>query len=298
MVGSALVRFLRAEGHRVLEMVRVRGAADGTHVFWSPEQGEIDVRRLEGIDGIVHLAGENIAQRWSRDAKRRIRASRERGTALVAEALAALQQPPRVLVSGSAIGIYGSRGDEPLDESSSPGDDFLAETAIAWEAAADAARQRDIRVVHPRTGIVLSTSGGMLGRLLPIFRMGAGGMAGSGRQWLSWIALDDLVRALAFMLRTDTLEGPVNVVAPNPVTNAEFTATLGRLLRRPTVAHVPAFAVKLAFGEMGEKTILASQRVVPRKLLESGFTYLHPTLDEALRGMLATAAPPSAGVAF
>lgn len=286
MVGSALVRFLRAEGHRVLEMVRVRSAADETHVFWNPEQGEIDVRRLEGIDGVVHLAGENIAQRWSRDAKRRIRTSRERGTALVAEALAALQKPPRVFVSGSAIGYYGSRGDEPLDESSRNGDDFLAETAIVWEASAAAARQRNIRVVHSRTGIVLSPAGGMLGKLLPIFRMGAGGTVGSGRQWLSWIALDDLVRALAFMLRTESLEGPVNAVAPNPATNAEFTDTLGRLLHRPTVAHVPEFAVKLAFGEMGEKTILASQRVVPRKLLESGFSFLYPTLGEALRAVV------------
>jgi uncharacterized protein (TIGR01777 family) len=245
--------------------------------------GRIDADALNSVDAVVHLAGEPIAQRWTRGAKRRIRESRVRGTELLASTLASLERPPRVLVSGSAMGIYGNRGDEALDESSASGNDFLAATAVAWEAAAEAARQVGVRVVMVRTGLVLSPRGGALAKLLPAFRLGLGGRVGSGRQWVSWIGLTDTVSAIRHAIETDSLTGPVNLSAPEPVTNAELAKTLAKVLRRPAILPVPAFAMRLAFGEMGEATLLASQRMRPRRLLDSGYQFRYPTLEAALR---------------
>ena len=288
LIGRALGTALTNEGMTVVPLVRQRSAVTGGSVYWDPASGVIDSASLEGVDAVVHLAGAPIAERWTSAQKRRIRESRVQGTSLLASALAKLRKPPRVMVSGSGIGIYGSRrGDEVLNEESSTGGDFLADVSRDWEAAAAPAASAGIRVVHSRTGPVLSPGGGMLARLLLPFRMGAGGQIGSGRQWLSWIALDDAVQAVSFMMREPSLRGPVNLVTPNPVTNAEFTQVLGRVLGRPTIATVPAIAIRLAFGEMGENTILASQRVMPQRLLAAGYQFRRPQLEEALRFELA-----------
>ena len=266
-------------------------------IVWGPEAGRLDPHALDGVDAVVHLAGEPIAQRWTTATKRRIRESRVRGTELLAAAVASLARPPRVLVSGSAMGIYGDRGNEELDETSTVGGDFLAAVATEWEAAAEPAARAGIRVVKLRTGLVLSPGGGALAKLLLPFRMGVGGRVGSGRQWVSWIGLDDAVSAIIHAIGTEPLAGPVNLVAPAPVTNAELTATLARVLRRPAIVPVPAFALRLAFGEMGEATLLASQRIRPRRLLESGYRFRFPTLESALRhelGRDSTAANRSA----
>jgi len=239
---------------------------------------------LEGVDAVVHLAGESIAQRWTASAKEAIRESRVRGTTLLARTLASLSRRPSVLVSMSAIGIYGNRGDEVLDEASPTGKGFLADIGRAWEGAADAARAAGIRVVHPRLGVVLSPEGGALGKMLPIFSVGVGGVIGSGRQWMSWISRSDTLRALAFALERSVLDGPVNLVGPAPATNADFTKVLGRVLRRPTFAPVPEFAIKLLYGEMGQATVIEGQRVMPRRLLDAGFTFEHGGLEDALRG--------------
>ena len=284
LIGRALTTVLTREGMTVIPLVRQRSAVTGGSVYWDPASSVIDSASLEGVDDVVHLAGAPIAERWTAAQRRRIRESRVQGTGLLASALAKLRKQPGIMVSGSGIGIYGSRrGDELLDEQSSTGGDFLADVSRDWEAAAAPAAAAGIRVVHIRTGPVLSPDGGMLARLLLPFRLGAGGQIGSGRQWLSWIALDDAVQALSFMMREASLRGPVNLVAPNPVTNAEFTQVLGKVLSRPTVATVPAIAIRLAFGEMGENTILASQRVMPQRLLAAGYQFRHPHLEEALR---------------
>jgi uncharacterized protein (TIGR01777 family) len=282
-IGSALVHELTAAGHAVRRMVRREGRRRPGDALWDPTAGRLDPRALGGVDAVIHLAGEPIAQRWTPAAKQRIRESRVRGTQLVATTIASLAQPPRVLVSGSAMGIYGDRGDEELDETSAPGRGFLAEVAVAWEAAAEPAARSGVRVVNLRTGLVLGTRGGALAKLLLPFRMGAGGRVGSGRQWVSWIGLDDAVGAIMHTVDTETLAGPVNLASPSPVTNAELTKTLARVLRRPAVIPMPAFAMRLVFGEMGEATLLASQRMRPRRLLESGYRFRYPTLEAALR---------------
>lgn len=281
-IGAALVRRLQSAGHSVLRIGRKRNGAAPPDVAWDAAT-TLDAAALEGVNGVVHLAGESIAQRWSDAVRRAIRDSRVQGTALLAQTLAGLERKPAVLVSMSAIGIYGNRGDELLDESASPGSGFLPDIAAAWESSADAARGAGIRVVHPRLGIVLSPGGGALAKLLPIFSLGIGGKIGSGRQWMSWISLTDTLRALEFALTTPTLEGAVNVTAPNPVTNAEFTAVLGRVLRRPTFAPVPEFAIELLYGDMGRATVIEGQRVVPRKLLDAGFRFEQDALESALR---------------
>jgi len=235
---------------------------------------------------VINLAGEPIAQRWTDDAKRRIRASRLNATSTLVRALSAISDKPRVLLSGSAIGIYGAERTGTVDETSSLGDDFLASVAKEWEAATDPAKAAGIRVVLLRTGIVLSRNGGALEKLLLPFKFGAGGKLGSGNQWMSWIALADYVGALAFLLETERVSGPVNLVAPNPVTNAEFTRLLGRVLRRPALFTVPRFAMSLVLGEMAEDTVLADQRVRPLRLLEAGFNFTLPTLEAALRAEL------------
>lgn len=283
MIGGALAASLAGEGLAVLRLVRERSPA-GAGVFWDPAAGTIDAASLEGVDAVVHLAGAPIAERWTAAHKQRIRESRVLGTRLLASSLAKLRKVPAVMVSGSAIGIYGSRrGDELLNEGSSTGGDFLADVSREWEAAAEPAATAGTRVVHTRTGLVLSPTGGVLGKLLLPFRMGAGGRIGTGRQWFSWIALDDAVQGLTYMMREMSMRGPVNLVAPNPVTNAEFTEAVGRVLGRPTLATVPAIAIRLALGEMGENTVLASQRVMPQRLLEAGYRFRHPHVEEALR---------------
>lgn len=281
-IGEALVRRLQGAGHTVLRIGRGRNGPAAPDVTWDAAT-VLDAAALEGVDGVVHLAGESIAQRWSATARRAIRDSRVQGTTLLARTLAGLARRPAVLVSMSAIGIYGDRGDELLDESSPSGSGFLPDIARAWESSADPARAAGIRVVHPRVGIVLSPKGGALAQLLPIFSLGIGGKIGRGRQWMSWISLTDTLRAIEFALATTTLEGAVNVTAPNPVTNADFTAVLGRVLRRPTFAPVPEFAIELLYGEMGRATVIEGQRVVPRKLLDAGFRFEHNELEVALR---------------
>jgi uncharacterized protein (TIGR01777 family) len=289
LVGSALAAALGGEGHRVVGLVRRKSAAGPDEVLWDPATGRIDTAALEGVDAMVHLAGENIASaRWSAAQKERIRTSRIEGTRLVAGALAGLARPPRVLVNASAIGYYGDRDDELLDEDSASGSGFLAETCVAWEAATEPAYRAGLRVVLLRIGIVLSMAGGALGRMLTPFRLGLGGRVGDGRQFMSWIALDDLVEVIRRAVLDESLAGPINAVAPRPVRNAEFTRALGRALRRPTPLPVPAWAVRLAFGEMGEALLLAGARVAPARLERAGFAFRHADVGAALRSILAS----------
>lgn len=285
LIGSALVSAVRDEGHRVVRLTRSQDAGDDA-VRWDPSAGEIEADRLEGIDAVVHLAGENIVGRWTSTKKARIRNSRVQGTRLLAEALARLVSPPRVMVSASATGYYGDRGDEFLREESAPGDNFLAGLCQEWEAAADPAREVGVRVVHPRLGLVLSPQGGALGATLPIFKLGGGGRIGSGRQYWPWVAIDDVVGSILYALKTDSLEGPVNVSVPDPPTNAQYTSTLGRVLNRPTVFSLPAPIARLMLGQLADELLLASQRVDPARLKESGYEYRHPELEEALRYLL------------
>lgn len=281
-VGRALVPALRRSGHTV----RTVGRGSSSDVRWDPRAGALRAADLDGVDAVVHLAGASVSERWTPEHKREILESRVKGTSLIATTIAAMPRKPRVLVSASAIGIYGSRGDEWLLEDSTTGSDFLAEVGRAWESNADAARDAGIRVVHPRIGIVLSPAGGALAKMLPAFRLGAGGPMGSGRQWMSWIALDDLIGAMQFALTAEALAGPVNAVAPSPVTNAAFGTALGAALHRPAIVPVPAFALRLMFGEMAEATVLASQRVRETKLTGAGYTFRYPELDGALRHLL------------
>lgn len=280
-IGSALASHLESLGHAVIRIGRHEDPRHG-NVQWDPVSGEFDAAKLEGIRIVVNLAGEEIGQRWTPDRRQRILDSRICSTEVLAKACAALDPHPKVLVNMSAMGFYGDRGDELLDESSSRGQGFLAHVVEKWEAAADPARVAGVRVVHPRSGLVLHPAGGVLKRLLPIFRLGAGGTIGSGQQWMSWISRTDLVRALAWVALHDSLEGPIILATPHPVRNAEFTSDLARALRRPALATVPEFAVKFMFGEMGEETILASQRLAPLLLQESGFEFEYPTLAAAL----------------
>ena len=286
LIGSALVARLRATGHVVRRLVRSGRDAQAGDVSWNPEAGTLDPSALAGCDAIIHLAGAPVAERWTASHKRDIRDSRVKGTALLAKAVAAMAVKPRVVLSGSATGYYGDRGDEQLDERSAPGTGFLADVARAWEGAAEPIAQAGVRLVLLRTGVVLSPDGGALGKMLPPFRMGLGGPMGSGRQWISWISLNDQVRAIEHALATDGLRGPVNLVSPNPMTNAMFATTLGRVLRRPALMPLPAFALELMFGEMAEATVLAGQRVVPQALGGAGFQCAEPTLEGALRAML------------
>jgi uncharacterized protein (TIGR01777 family) len=290
LVGAELVPFLTTGGHRVSRVVR--NNPSGTDIAWNPTAGTIDAERLEGLDAVVHLAGENIAaRRWNAEQKARIRDSRVQGTRLLCETLARLRQPPRVLVSASAIGFYGNRGDEVLTETSTAGDGFLPDVCREWEAATKAAEEAGIRVVHLRFGIVLSPKGGALAKMLTPFRLGLGGRIGNGSQWMSWISLDDVVGSIYHALATESLSGPVNAVAPKPVTNCEFTKTLGRVLWRPTIFPMPAFMARLAFGEMANDLLLGSSRVEPVKLLQSGYRFLHADLERSLRHLLGKALP-------
>ncbi len=288
LVGARLAAFLAAGGHRVDRLVRRDPQSGRTDIRWRPEAGEIDAPALEGVDAVVHLAGASIAAgRWTSARKEAIRRSRVEGTRLLAETVARLSRPPSVVVSASAIGYYGSRGDESLTEDSPAGDGFLAEVCQAWEAAADPARHAGVRVVTLRMGMVLAASGGALGRMLLPFKLGLGGVVGSGRQYVSWIALGDLVSAIHHVLLAAGVTGPVNAVAPVPVTHRDFVRTLGRVLRRPTLAPLPAPIVRLLLGEMGQALLLDGARVLPARLQAAGFRFRHPVLESALRAELA-----------
>lgn len=288
LIGSALVARLRARGHTVRRLLHSPRDPNPGDIVWNPAMGAPPPAALAGADAVVHLAGEPVAHRWNEARKRAIRESRVRSTELLAAAVRAMDPRPRVFLSGSAIGWYGDREDTLLDESSGPGDDFLARVCVEWEGAAAPMADAGVRVVLLRTGIVLNPAGGALARLLPIFRLGGGGPLGSGRQWMSWIGLTDHIRAMEHALLTESMQGPANLVAPNPVTNAEFATTLGRVLTRPALVPVPSFALELLYGEMARATLLAGQRVLPKALSAAGFEFTQPTLEGALREELRT----------
>jgi hypothetical protein len=287
LVGSALRPALAAAGDEVGRLVRPGTNAGPLDVPWDPAAHRIDAAQLERFDAVIHLAGENIAAgRWNEARKEAIRRSRVDGTLLLTRALAKLQTPPATFVSASAIGYYGDRGDEVLQETSQRGRGFLPAVCVAWESAAEPAEAAGLRVVHHRFGVILSQDGGALARMLLPFRLGLGGPVGSGRQYMSWITLDDAVGAIRHTLDSTSIAGPVNTVSPSPVSNRNFGRTLGRVLRRPAIAALPAFAARLAFGEMADALLLASTRVVPGVLQATGYTYRHPELEMALRHVL------------
>ena len=283
-IGSQLCAFLTTGGHTVLRIGRGAKKPGVVDIVWDPSRGVIDARALEGVDAVVHLAGSNIAERWTAARKLDIRQSRVQGTTLISNTLAQLERKPRVLVSASAIGIYGDRGDEILDESSSAGKGFLCDVVREWEASTEAAERAGIRVVHARTGMVQGAAGGALAKMLPFFRLGLGGPIAGGTAWVSPIALDDEIGAIHFCIMRDDVRGAVNLVCPTPVTNAEFTHTLGGVLRRPAFMPTPAFSLRLMFGEeMTNNTILTSLRVMPGALQQAGFEFRHPTVENMLR---------------
>jgi len=294
LVGSEVVTVLSAAGHEVVLLVRRPPASGERAVRWDPVKQEVDAAGLEGLDAVVHLAGENIASgRWNAARKAAIRASRVNGTRFLCDALAGLDRPPKTLVCASAVGYYGDRGEERLTEESSPGTGFLAEVCREWEAASAPAARKGIRVVALRIGMVLSPKGGALARMLPLFRAGLGGVIGGGRQYVGWVALDDLPHIILHALHRDDLRGPVNAVAPRPVTNREFTGTLGAALSRPTPLPVPAFALRFAVGgEMADALLLASARVIPRRLEETGYRFRFAELSAALRHLLGKGGTP------
>ena len=285
LVGKALTTSLANAGHEIVSLVRQ--SANDSEIEWHPNQGKINGQQLEGLDVVVHLAGESIASgRWTEGKKKKIRESRVKGTELLSSALALLSQPPSRFISASAIGFYGNRGDELLTEKSAPGNGFLPEVCIAWERATGQAEAKGIRTIHTRFGIILDEKGGALERMLTPFRMGVGGKVGNGKQWMSWIALEDVISALRFLIDEPGSEGPLNLTAPDPVTNADFTEALGNVLSRPTLFSVPAFAARLAFGEMADELLLSSAKVEPRRLKENGYEFKHPELSSALKAIL------------
>jgi uncharacterized protein len=287
LIGTAVVRRLQAEGHQVLRLTRSRPSGPD-QVQWDPMAGRLDPDALAKADAVIHLAARNIGDRlrWTAATKRDLLQTRVEGTGLVAETMAGLAEGPRVLVCASGVGFYGDRGDEVLTEASSGGRGFLADVVRRWEQAADPARAAGLRVVHLRTGPVQTTAGAGLPKQALMFRLGIGGRLGSGRQWLSWISLDDIAGAYLHALTREDLDGPVNAVAPNPVTNAEFTATLARILRRPAVLHVPAFGPRLVLGEAADELLFVSQRARPARLQATGYRFQFPELDPALRHTL------------
>lgn len=290
LVGSATVHHLEGANHRVRRLVRPDTdlqAPKGTQIPWSVKDRRINADQLEGHDAVVHLAGEPIASgKWTEEKKKRLRDSRIDGTTLLSETLAKLVHPPKVLISASAVGYYGDRGDEELDENASPGSGFLEDICKDWEAATAPASAAGIRVVHLRVGIVLAKRGGALAQMLPIFKLGFGGKIGSGQQYMSWISLDDMTRIIAHCITDESISGPVNATAPNPVRNATFTKTLGHVLKRPTFMPVPRFALRMRFGEMADALLYASTRAIPAKLESHGYEFHHPTLEKALQDLL------------
>lgn len=286
-LGSALTTFLRENGHEVVRLIRPGAPMSSETVVWDPALGQIDATRLEGFDAVVHLSGESVSGRWTSSKKTAIHDSRVQGTKLLAGTLAALSRPSSVFISASATGYYGDRGDEILTEESAIGKTgFLPGVCREWEEAAQPLRKKGIRVVHLRFGVILGAEGGALAKMLSPFRKGLGGIIGSGRQYMSWVSLEDVLGVVEHALNTPALEGPVNVVSPEPVTNKEFTKALGEILHRPTIFPIPAMAAKLLFGEMAEELLLASTRVEPRKLLKSGYRFKHMHLPEALQAIL------------
>ena len=283
LIGRALVRKLESSGHEVVRMIRPESRGGVTGITWNPAKGILNPAELEGFDAVVHLAGENIAdRRWSEAQKQRIRDSRVVGTSLLATSLAKLDSPPSVFACASAGGYYGDRGEEVLDDSAEPGTDFIAGATREWEEAAEPATKAGIRVVNMRISVVLTASGGMLKRILPIFKLGLGGRLGSGSQYMSWITREDLIEAIAWVMKKDELSGGVNISSPNPVTNAEFTRALGGEIGRPAIFFVPRFALRIAQGDLSD-VVLSSLRMAPERLADSGFEFIHPELDDALR---------------
>jgi uncharacterized protein (TIGR01777 family) len=286
LIGTELATVLRRGGHDVLRLVRSRPPGRGA-AFWDPATGELDPEALAGCDAVVNMAGKNVgAGRWTEALKRKLWDSRVDSTGLLARTMAGMDQGPRVLVSMSGVNIYGDRGDEVLTEASSPGGGFMAELAAAWEAAADPARAAGIRVVHPRGGQVMHPDGGSLARLLPLFRLGLGGRFGSGRQWWSWISLDDMVGVLVHALTSPGVDGVLNACAPGLVTNGDFTRILAEVLGRPALLPVPRFGPKLLVGDLADELIYASVRAVPERTLATGYSFAQPELEPALRAML------------
>ena len=286
LIGSALMPYLAAGGHRPARLVRSKSPTDSPDIFWDPESGEMNTSHLEGLDAVVHLAGENIVGKWTSARKTRIRDSRINGTRALCEALAGLTRPPRVLISASAVGYYGDRGTETLYEDSAAGLGFLADVCRAWEAATDPAIDAGIRVIYLRLGMVLSPSAGALAQMLSPFGLGLGGRIGSGQQYWSWITLDDVISIIHHALTTEVLEGPVNAVSPCPVTNVEFTRILGKVLGRPALLCLPAFAARLALDEMADEVLLASTRVEPAQLKGTAYRFRHSNLEDALHCLL------------
>jgi uncharacterized protein (TIGR01777 family) len=285
LVGSALIPLLEAEGAEVTRLVR--SSAGAGEIEWHPNNDQINASELESFDAVINLAGENIAAgRWTDERKRKIRDSRVNGTHLLSEAIAKLKDRPKVFLCASATGIYGDRGDETLDEQSDSGGGFLAGVCREWEKATEPAVEAGVRTVNLRFGPILAREGGMLAKLLTPFKMGLGGRVGSGKQYISWVAIDDVVAAIKLALKDESFRGPLNIVSPNPVTNEAFTKTLGHVLSRPTALAMPAFAVRLAFGEMADEMLLASQRVIPKRLNDAGYEFEDPELEGALRKYL------------
>ncbi len=294
VIGNSLCSFLETGGHEVIRLVRSEKVAslNPKTVFWDPEHGEVDRNSLESFDAVIHLGGANIAHhKWDADYKKKIRRSRVHSTQLLSALLATLQEKPSVFIVASAIGYYGDRGDEAMTEDSSPGTGFLPQLVRDWEQAAEPARKAGIRVVHPRIGVVLTPTGAALASMLPLFRCGLGGVAGTGKQYWSSVSIHDVVGAIHFTLMNETLEGAVNVVLPEALTNREFTKTLGKVLNRPTLLPMPASMIKLLLGEMGEALLLESTRVVPRKLLDAGYNFQQETVEETLRHLLGRTEP-------
>lgn len=286
LLGGAVAAALARRGVRVLKLVRGAEASAPDEIWWNPADNQIEHDKLRGIDAVLNFSGRPIDERWTESVKQEIRQSRIRPTRLLAETIARLEDGPRTMLVSSGVNYYGDRDDEILAEDSARGHGFLADLVVAWEGAADSAREAGARVIHTRFGAVLAEESGALARMLPVFRLGAGGTLGDGRQWFSWVALADVVRAVEWLLMESSMDGGVNVTSPNPVTNAEFTDTLGRVLGRPTLTRAPEFALKLVYGELAEEVLFASQRVVPKRLLDAGFRFEFPELEQALRAIL------------
>lgn len=282
LVGSALIPILQSDGNQITRLVR--SSPKPGEIEWHPNQDEVNPHRLEGFETIINLAGENIAGgRWTDEQKRKIRVSRINGTHLLSESIAKMTSKPGAFICASATGIYGDRDDETLDEQSESGGGFLAGVCREWEQATEPASKAGVRVVNLRMGPILAREGGMLSKLLTPFKMGMGGKVGSGKQYISWVALDDAVNAIKLAIDDKSIQGPINIVSPNPVTNEEFTKTLGHVLNRPTALAMPAFAARLAFGEMADEMLLASQKVMPKRLSQADFQFQFPTLESAMR---------------
>lgn len=286
LIGSALIPFLKAQGNLVKKLKREHSIAED-ELFWDPEKAILDIQSLEELDAIINLTGENIADtRWTEAKKKKILESRVISTRLLCHAVSVLQKPPKIFINASAVGYYGNRGEEWLQENSASGSTFLAEVCRSWETSADRAKIKGVRVVKLRIGTVLSPKGGALAMMLPFFRWGLGGALGSGKQYMSWIAIDDLLSIIRFTLANSSCEDVINAVSPNPITNTEFTKALANILRKPALFSIPPFMLKLVYGEMADELLLSSVKVQPKRLLEYGYEFLYPTIDKALKHLI------------